>query len=199
MRTTAPWLAIAIVSLLSNPAVALETGATPLDPDESADVPVERARGPLVFGALFDADADGVGDRRDACPATAFRHPVDTLGCPAVPERLAVLHYEIDAPIELSPAQRARLTALAVTLRQHADIQVLIEGHTDDRGEPEANAELSRRWAEACAEYVGRLGVARGRLHVAGRGETEPRASGGSAHARDLNRRIEIRRLTRTL
>lgn len=82
-----------------------------------------------------------------------------------------------------------RLTV--VTLRcSHAKIE--IGGHTDSDGSPQANAELSRRRAEAVASHMVRAGIAVDRLEPVGYGETKPIAGNDSAENKAKNRRIEF-------
>jgi outer membrane protein OmpA-like peptidoglycan-associated protein len=51
----------------------------------------------------------------------------------------------------------------------------LVEGHTDAIGSTQANAVLSRRRAEAVKNYLVReLGVSASRLHIVGKGSSEP-------------------------
>ncbi len=85
------------------------------------------------------------------------------------------------------------LIDLAVQLMvAQPDATLSVTGHTDDRGEEEANAKLSLDRAEAVAAEITARGVVQARLKVEGRGETEPIASNDSPEGRSTNRRVEF-------
>ncbi|WP_304562980.1 OmpA family protein [Sphingomonas immobilis] len=65
----------------------------------------------------------------------------------------------------------------------------LIEGHTDSVGDAARNLDLSRRRAQAVADYLIGHGVDSSRLEVKGRGSEEPLA--GHRKADPANRRVE--------
>ena len=62
----------------------------------------------------------------------------------------------------------------------------MIEGHTDAQGNREFNVELSKRRAQAVADYLTELGVPADRLEVKGFGPDRPRSNAASD-----NRRVE--------
>ena len=88
----------------------------------------------------------------------------------------------------------AKLAAMVVSSPREV---VVIEGHTDSVGTMEANRQLSRRRAEAVADYLAqRHGVLRGRMVVEGHGESRPVAGNDTEDGRELNRRVEIYGMT---
>jgi outer membrane protein OmpA-like peptidoglycan-associated protein len=91
-------------------------------------------------------------------------------------------------PSEAAPAMR-KLAAIAATCD---GLQLRIEGHTDDSGEPNANRALSQRRAEAVREGLTTLGVDAARMTAVGRGASEPVADNTTLEGRRANRRIEI-------
>ena len=64
-----------------------------------------------------------------------------------------------------------------------------IEGHTDSVGARSANLDLSRRRAQAVADYLARAGVERSRLEVKGQGSADPLP--GRRVNDPANRRVE--------
>lgn len=82
-----------------------------------------------------------------------------------------------------------RLTAVALRC---GDAKIEIGGHTDADGSPEANAELSRRRAEAVALYFTRASIPTARLEPVGYGETRPLVPNDSPVNKARNRRIEF-------
>jgi outer membrane protein OmpA-like peptidoglycan-associated protein len=79
--------------------------------------------------------------------------------------------------------------AQAINLPKLAMRKFLIEGHTDAKGDRQVNLELSRRRAEAVADYLASLGVGRDRLEVQGFGPDRPLA--GRPPSDEANRRVE--------
>jgi outer membrane protein OmpA-like peptidoglycan-associated protein len=88
----------------------------------------------------------------------------------------------------LTPAARdnARAFAEALLRPELASKRIMIEGHTDAQGSREFNVELSKRRAQAVADYLTELGVSADRLEVKGFGPDRPRSSSASD-----NRRVE--------
>ena len=70
-----------------------------------------------------------------------------------------------------------------------ANMKFAIEGHTDAQGGRDYNVDLSRRRAQAVADYLVTLGVSPDRLEVRGFGYDRP-LQGRSAASQD-NRRVE--------
>ncbi len=76
--------------------------------------------------------------------------------------------------------------------------RVEIQGHTDDRGADEYNADLSQRRAESVRNWLVEHGIEAGRLSARGYGETTPLVRGETDEARATNRRVEFRIQERT-
>lgn len=70
--------------------------------------------------------------------------------------------------------------------------QLRVEGHTDARGNIEANMTLSRERADSVVDALVQRGLERTRLSAEGFGPNRPRAEGDSPEAHALNRRIEF-------
>jgi len=68
----------------------------------------------------------------------------------------------------------------------------IIIGHTDSTGNAEYNMGLSKRRAQAVADYLVSTGVDVNKLRVAGRGKNDPIASNETEEGRALNRRVDI-------
>jgi outer membrane protein OmpA-like peptidoglycan-associated protein len=79
------------------------------------------------------------------------------------------------------------------TLSGEPDINISVEGHTDDVGTDAYNEKLSLRRAHAVADYLRKGGIAASRMTVAGYGESKPVASNATADGRAQNRRVELR------
>ena len=81
-------------------------------------------------------------------------------------------------------------------LRSGLDIyperKVVIEGHTDNKGEPDVNQRLSLKRAETVRDFLIAAGMNAGRLKALGYGEVHPIASNDYDRGRAMNRRIDI-------
>jgi outer membrane protein OmpA-like peptidoglycan-associated protein len=84
---------------------------------------------------------------------------------------------------------KARVFAAALVRPELRDRRFLIEGHTDSRGDPSKNRDLSQRRAEAVAAYLASQGVDRSRLSVKGVGFDTPLP--GRSASDPANRRVE--------
>lgn len=100
------------------------------------------------------------------------------------------LSFELGSAVLTATARdNARAFAEALKQPELAAKRIVIEGHTDAQGSREYNLELSKRRAQAVADYLGELGVSRDRLDVKGFGFDRP-LRGRSAASGD-NRRVE--------
>lgn len=93
---------------------------------------------------------------------------------------------------ELSAAAQSRLDTVAQALAAYPDRNIVIEGHTDDRGSDATNQQLSQKRADAVRQYLESRGVPAARMRSIGRGESTPVASNDSAEGRANNRRVEV-------
>ena len=71
-------------------------------------------------------------------------------------------------------------------------VRLRVEGHTDNRGAPAANLDLSKRRAAAVMAALVARGVSRNRLQSAGYGDTRPLGGNASDDDRRRNRRVEF-------
>jgi len=78
-------------------------------------------------------------------------------------------------------------------LTQHADLKLLIEGHTDNVGDSTSNQVLSERRAAAVKQYlVTQFKIDGSRLTTKGYGDTKPIDTNATAEGRQNNRRVEL-------
>lgn len=84
------------------------------------------------------------------------------------------------------------LDAHAKFLNENADVNVLIEGHADERGTPEYNIALGERRAKAVVTYLENMGVPSAQLSVVSYGEEKPMVKDRSEDAFAKNRRAVI-------
>lgn len=93
---------------------------------------------------------------------------------------------------ELAVESLGLLDRLVIVARRCDQAKVEISGHTDSDGSVAMNNDLSRRRAEAVAQYLVRAGVTAERLEAVGYGPARPVASNDTAEGKAKNRRIEF-------
>lgn len=85
------------------------------------------------------------------------------------------------------------LKKIAATLKQHPELKVEIQGHTDNVGKADANLKLSQARAEAVkATLTKEYGVGEGQLTAKGYGDTKPSVDNKTSEGRANNRRVEL-------
>jgi outer membrane protein OmpA-like peptidoglycan-associated protein len=92
----------------------------------------------------------------------------------------------------LKPGADLALNRLADFMRQNDGMRIIIEGHTDSRGDESYNQDLSQRRGRAVADALASRGVGQDRVEVVGRGEAYPVANNETSAGRQENRRVEI-------
>ena len=100
---------------------------------------------------------------------------------------------------EVKPEAEQTLDKVGTVIGQFPEGKVLIEGHTDSKGSPDINLELSKRRAEAVKDWlVKKKGVPESVITTRGSGETKPVApdknpdGSDNPQGRQQNRRVEI-------
>ena len=96
------------------------------------------------------------------------------------------------ASTQIRRASYHNLNLAVEVLKNHSDIELLIEGHTDSTGAEDYNMAMSQKRANSVEAYLVSKGVAADRLEAIGRGETEPIASNETEAGQAKNRRTEI-------
>lgn len=99
--------------------------------------------------------------------------------------------FDFDQAV-LRPEVEEALSKIADVLARYPDIKFYVEGHTDNLGSDDYNLDLSRRRAQAVANFLGEHGVASERMEIAGYGETQPKADNETEEGRQLNRRVDL-------
>jgi hypothetical protein len=106
----------------------------------------------------------------------------------------SILHgvsFKTDSAVLLDSSDRA-LDTLLSELKTKQTSKLTIEGYTDSTGSYRNNLELSRRRAQAVADWLAERGIEHSRLKVVGYGSSRPIADNSTSRGRERNRRIEI-------
>jgi len=102
------------------------------------------------------------------------------------------LLYFITGTDELTADSKLELDKVLGALRERPLPDVLVIGHTDTVGDPEANDRLSAQRAETVKGFLVGIGIAAERIRTAGRGERELLVPTDDNIEEPRNRRVEI-------
>lgn len=146
-----------------------------------------------------DTDNDGVMDNVDACANTPRGTVVDGRGCARVFEegRTNIVLEGVtfaSGNAVLTEAAKTVLDKVASQLVGAPDVNVEVQGHTDNTGSAATNTRISGLRAEAVRAYLASKGVDASRLTAKGYGPSQPVADNGTPAGRQQNRRVELKR-----
>jgi len=161
------------------------------------------------FGCPLDEDKDGVHDYLDVCPNTPFGIEVDADGCPIIKDTVSAKQTKIESLVlsgdtnfefdesNLLPISYPALDDLVKTMKEHPEYTWEIGGYTDSIGRDRYNETLSEQRAQSVADYLLKKGVIKNNLKIVGYGKANPIATNETEDGRFLNRRVEIKLLSK--
>jgi outer membrane protein OmpA-like peptidoglycan-associated protein len=101
------------------------------------------------------------------------------------------VHFDFDR-YSLRPEATRALDEAIRTLKENADLNLEIEGHTCNIGTAEYNLALGERRANAVREYLAQNGIGADRLRTVSYGEERPKHDNSREETRRLNRRAAL-------
>lgn len=105
--------------------------------------------------------------------------------------RLDKVFFELGES-RLLPDSYAQLDGLLKMLKDDSKMSIMVEGHTDNVGEPTQNKRLSLERAYNVREYLISKGIAGYRIQFKGYGDIKPIADNNTEEGRKMNRRVEF-------
>lgn len=94
---------------------------------------------------------------------------------------------------QIRPESTPTLKEIGAMLKDHADLRLTIEGHTDDVGRADANQVLSEKRAAAVRQYlIAAYQIDGSRLMAKGLGQSKPAVPNSTPEGRQQNRRVEL-------
>lgn len=93
---------------------------------------------------------------------------------------------------DLSPKASSVIEPLAALLANNPDYRLVIEAHTDNRGDQETLRKLTQDRADALAAQFASAGLDNARIQAAGMGGASPVAPNTTLSSRARNRRVEL-------
>lgn len=107
------------------------------------------------------------------------------------PPRRFVLNFRFESD-ELTDQARTLLPDVLQLVRDRPLANVVVTGHTDTMGTPQANYELGLKRASAVRNLLIRAGLDPARIDVSSLGETDPLVRTADGTAEPRNRRVDI-------
>jgi outer membrane protein OmpA-like peptidoglycan-associated protein len=92
----------------------------------------------------------------------------------------------------LKPGAREKLAKVSGILLSYPNLQMQVEGYTDNIGSDEYNQKLSEERADAVRDYLVSQGVSQATISAAGYGKADPVADNSTASGRAENRRVQL-------
>ena len=85
------------------------------------------------------------------------------------------------------------LDEVAQMMKENTNIEIQLEGHTDNQGSAKANLALSQDRVDAVKKYLVQKGISKSRIQTKAYGGTQPLGNELTPEARIKNRRVEMR------
>jgi peptidoglycan-associated lipoprotein len=150
-----------------------------------AQAPVESHEAPAASTAS--------AGNTTAAPASAVTAVDLTSGKDANAGKLEkVVYFDFDS-FAIKDEYKGVIEANAKVLKADAKRQMVVEGHTDERGGREYNLALGQKRAEAVVKTMVLLGAADKQLEATSFGKERPAMQGSNEEAWAKNRRAELR------
>lgn len=101
------------------------------------------------------------------------------------------VYFDLDEYV-IKPEYRNVIQAHAKYLVSHPNRQIVIQGHTDERGGSEYNLALGQKRADTVRQLMKALGVSHAQVETISFGKEKPKAYGSNEQAWAENRRADI-------
>lgn len=121
---------------------------------------------------------------RDGQPAKMLETETPEAGLHSV-------YYDFDK-FDIRADQRPAANATAEYLKEHEDLNVEVQGNTDERGSVEYNMALGTRRAKSLKNYLVTAGVPAAHISIVSFGKEKPLANGQNESAWAKNRRSDV-------
>lgn len=155
-------------------------------------------KGALVGGAVGAAAGAGAGalignymDKQEKALKQVKGANVERQGDQLVVKFNSAILFDTGKS-KLKPASKKDLTEFAKVLKEYKDTDLVIEGHTDNKGKKANNQKLSMARAKAVIALLEAEGVEATRLTPQGYADDRPVAPNDNEAGRAQNRRVQI-------
>lgn len=101
------------------------------------------------------------------------------------------IYFDVGSDV-IRPESSGTLAEIVELLKEHSELKLAIEGHTDNVGDANANKALSEARAKSVVAFLTSRGIDAARLSAAGHGDAKPAAPNDTPENRQKNRRVEL-------
>lgn len=151
----------------------------------------ETPKSSFVDESNLDSDDDGVKDPEDRCPSTKKGDKVNSIGCAVDEKATMTINVEFaSGKSAITSEYDSHLDEVAAFLKKYSEVNVQIEGYTDNTGSKAKNIALSEARAKSVMNALVKRGVAKERLSAKGFGPENPIADNATIEGRQANRRV---------
>ena len=92
----------------------------------------------------------------------------------------------------IKPESMGIINSIFQLMKEHPEINLCVEGHTDSDGDDVSNQTLSEKRSQAVVYELTRMGIETGRFTSKGWGESKPVGPNNTAEGKAANRRVEF-------
>lgn len=155
------------------------------------------ALGAIIGGVVGGAAGGYIGSRMDK-QAKQIEQEIPGAEVERVGEGINVTFDEASGvyfdteKYNINEKSKETLNKLAAIFKEYPNTNVLVEGHTDDRGSDSYNLTLSKNRAQAVTSYMVSSGLDKGRFDTKWYGEAQPKYDNTTTEGRAKNRRVEL-------
>jgi OOP family OmpA-OmpF porin len=136
---------------------------------------------------ILDSDGDGVPDHLDKCPGTPKGAVVDSEGCWIIGR----IYFDFDKAV-IKPEAEPVLNEIADVMMKNPELNMNINGFTDNIGSMDYNQKLSEKRAQAAKDFLVNQGIDSSRFTINGFSYTMPISPNDTPEGRAMNRRVEF-------
>jgi outer membrane protein OmpA-like peptidoglycan-associated protein len=155
------------------------------------------ALGAIIGGVVGGAAGGYIGSRMDK-QAKKIEQEIPGAEVERVGEGINVTFDESSGvyfdteKYNINAKSQETLNKLAEIFREYPKTNILVEGHTDDKGSDSYNLTLSKNRAQAVTNYMVNQGLSKGRFDTKWYGESQPKYDNTTVEGRAKNRRVEL-------
>ncbi|MFE8071464.1 peptidoglycan-associated lipoprotein Pal [Marinobacteraceae bacterium S3BR75-40.1] len=187
MIDSAKYKALILAFSMAVVAGCSSTGGTQEGAAGSDVQPVDQAGGGEVYGAEGGGDVTSseMEEQKTAAEKEMQQQQQAKL------REVRTVYFDFDSA-EIRAESRDVLMAHAQFLANNPSVNVVLQGHTDERGTKEYNLALGERRAKAVQRFLVVNGADNSQLETVSYGEERPAVMGNTEEAYAKNRRVEI-------
>lgn len=145
-----------------------------------------------IIGNKMDRQAEEIRDEIPGAEVTRVAEGINVTFNDKNPDGSKAGVYFQTNMSNISPNSKLALDKLVKVFNEYPETNILVEGHTDERGTDEYNETLSQKRANAVGAYLKNAGIASSRVTIKWYGEAQPKVENTSDANRAENRRVEF-------